>query len=191
MTVWQGDFEVFLVAILQELLRIPKARIAVLIGPKGKTKKAVEKKTSCRIEIDSEEGEVEVTSKPQNAASFYIALNMIKAIGRGFSPEHAFLLMEHNNGLEIVSITDWVKGSEKELATKRGRIIGKEGKAREEIEQKTDCFIAVQGKTIAIIGDFENLSKAKQAVEMLLKGARHQKVFEFLNRRKQAEKFEF
>ncbi len=176
--------------ILQEFLKIPKARIAVLIGSRGKTKKAIEKKTSCRIEIDSDEGEIEITAKPQNAASFYIALNMIKAIGRGFSPERAFLLMEHNNGLEIVSITDWVKGK-KELATKRGRIIGKEGRAREEIEQKTDCFIAVQGKTIAIIGDFENLSKAKQAVEMLLKGARHQKVFEFLNQSKRIGKFEF
>jgi ribosomal RNA assembly protein len=177
------------VAILQEFVKIPKSRIAVLIGEKGKTKKTVEKKTNCRIEIDSEEGEIEITAKPQNAASFYSALNIIKAIGRGFSPERAFLLMEHNNGLEIVSITDWVKG-EKELATKRGRIIGKNGRAREEIEQKTDCFIAVQGKTIAIIGEFENLSKAKQAIEMLLDGARHQKVFEFLNRNKQQERFE-
>jgi ribosomal RNA assembly protein len=182
---------VFSVAILQEFLKVPKQRIAVIIGPNGKTKKAIEKKTNCRIEVDSEEGEVEVTSKPQNAASFYIALNMIKAIGRGFSPERAFLLTEHNNGLEIIDITDWVKGSEKELATKRGRIIGKKGRAREEIEQKTGCCIAVQGKTVSIIGDFADLARARQAIEMLLKGARHQKVFDFLNRNKERESFEF
>ena len=166
---------------LQEFVRIPKARIAVLIGSKGQTKRDIEKKTKTKIHVDSEEGEVEVKSKVENTTGFYTALDIIKSIARGFSPEHAFLLLIENNALEIISLTDWFKGSEKELKTKRGRIIGKNGKARTEIEQKTNCLISVQGKTIAIIGDLEEIPKAKKSIEMLLHGARHSKVYDFLN----------
>ncbi|MBU0636518.1 KH domain-containing protein [Candidatus Micrarchaeota archaeon] len=176
---------------LQEFVRIPKARIAILIGKHGATKKDIEQKTKTKIIVDSEEGEVEIKSKIENTTGFYTALNIIKAIARGFSPEHAFLLLNENNALEIISLTDWLKGSEKELKTKRGRIIGKQGKARNEIEEKTNCFISVQGKTIAIIGDLGEIPKAKKSIEMLLHGARHSKVYDFLNHPIEKEEFEF
>lgn len=171
----------------EEVLKIPKNRVGAVIGPNGQTKKNIEKKTKTRLEIDSEKGEVIVRSRATNATGFYTGMDIIRAIGRGFSPEHAFLLLDSQNALEIVFISDWVKGSEKEFNTKRGRIIGRNGKAREEIEDHTDCVISVQGKTIAIIGKTENVSKAKRAIEMLLTGARHAKVFEFLGKKHQTE----
>lgn len=171
----------------EEVLKIPKNRLGAVIGPHGETKKNIEKKTKTKLQIDSQEGEIVVRSRATNATGFYIGLDIIKAIGRGFSPEHAFLLLDPQNALEIVFISDWVKGSEKEFKTKRGRIIGRNGKAREEIEHQTDCSISVQGKTIAIIGRIEHVSKAKRAIEMLLSGARHAKVFEFLSKKNQTE----
>ena len=45
---------------LQEI-KVNRDRLAVIIGSKGATKMAVEKKTGTRIEIDSEEGLVLAT----------------------------------------------------------------------------------------------------------------------------------
>ena len=165
--------------------------MGVLIGSKGKTKKALQRKTKTRIRIDGAEGEIEAIGKAENASGFYIALDIIKAIGRGFSPKNAFLLLKEGNTLEILDITDYVKGTPKELLTKRGRIIGKNGKARIEIEEKTGCKISVQGKTIAIIGNWENTPKAKKAIELLLHGARHSKAFKTLDHLHRQETFDF
>lgn len=171
------------------MVRIPKNRIAALIGKEGQTKKELEQKTNTKIRVDSESGEIEITAK-SDAIGFYSALNIVKAVGRGFSPEHAFLLLNENTGFEIVSLDDWLEGKKSAMQTKKSRIIGTAGKIRQEIEEKTDCLISVQGKTVSIIGDFENIPKAKKAVEMILSGARHATVFEHLNRQHKQEQFE-
>ena len=46
----------------QSLPRVPKDRIAVLIGAKGATRRDLEKAAGCKnIQIDSLSGEIEVT----------------------------------------------------------------------------------------------------------------------------------
>ena len=56
-------------------VRIPKARVGVLIGPKGEYKKNLEKRTKCIIDVDSKSGIVEVT--PQEGADSLKALQVI------------------------------------------------------------------------------------------------------------------
>ena len=71
-------------------VRIPKARVGILIGPKGEYKKNLEKRTKCIINVDSKSGIVEVT--PQEGADSLKALQVIsvaKAIGRGDACEDA------------------------------------------------------------------------------------------------------
>lgn len=174
---------------LQDNVRIPKNRIAALIGHAGSTKKELEKKTHSRINVDSQSGEIEIKAK-KDAIGFYSALNIVKAIGRGFSPEHAFLLLNENMGFELISLDDWLEGKKSAMQTKKSRIIGTKGKIRAELEEKTDCFISVQGKTVAIIGDYENIGRAKNAIEMILSGARHATVFEHVNRQNKQTQFE-
>ena len=174
---------------LLDNLRIPKSRVAALIGHLGKTKKELEQKTHAKIKIDSQTGEIEVSAK-KDAIGFYSAMTIVKAIGRGFSPEHAFWLLDENVGLEIVSLSDWLAGKKSAIAAKKSRIIGTAGKVRVELEEKTDCFISVQGKTVCIIGEYENIAKAKKAIEMILTGARHATVFEQLNRYNRETRFE-
>ena len=46
----------------QQLPRVPKDRIAVLIGAKGATRKELEQAAGCKsIQIDSQTGEIDVT----------------------------------------------------------------------------------------------------------------------------------
>ena len=174
---------------LFETVRIPKDRIGALLGQKGKAKKKLEKKAGVAISVDSDSGIVDVEGNEKSTA-FFDAVNAVKAIGRGFSPENAFLLFGGENVLEIIKMPDIVKGGEKTLQTKRGRIIGRQGLAREAMEKATGTKISVFGKTVSIIGKVEDVQIARKAVEMLLLGARHQKAMDFL-RRETIEREEF
>ena len=174
---------------LFETVKIPKERIGVLIGTQGKTKRKLEKLAGIVLEVDSETGTIGIQGK-ENAANFYDSVSVIKAIGRGFSPEAAFALFDENTLLEIIKISDIVGGSEKAIHTKKARIIGTEGRAREAIENATDVKISVFGKTVAIIGDYESVELARKVIEMLLQGAQHKKAMEFLRKEKAGmEKF--
>jgi len=165
---------------LFESIKIPKERIAVLIGKKGATKSNIEKLAKVKIEIDSKTGEVIIEPKGKDQLNYLSAINIVKAIARGFSPKNALLLLDSETYLEIIELKEFGK-TKKTLITKKGRVIGREGKIREQIQEATDTKISVLGKTIAIIGRLEGISAAKKAVEMLLQGARHATIFKFLN----------
>lgn len=166
-----------------DYINIPKERIAVLLGKKGKIKRKIEKETGVKIDVDSKSGEVTIIRFSEKDPFLGIkALDIIKAIARGFSPQKAFKLLLPNIYIQIISLPDYVSG--KKLETVRGRIIGREGKSREFISRLTDTDIVVYGKTVSIIGDEKGTETARKAVEKLIRGAPHSTVFRFLERQK-------
>jgi ribosomal RNA assembly protein len=169
---------------------IPKDRVAVAIGPAGNTKKAVEKATKTKIRIDSKNGDVEIEG--EDAAIVLQAANIIRAIGRGFSPEHAMKLSDDEYYFELINLTEELGKNWKQIQSKKGRIIGKEGTIRGKIETDTQTFISVYGKTIGIIGKADNVEKARHAILMLIKGAEHASVLNYLRQsHSNEEEFEF
>ena len=78
---------------MDESIKVPKERIAALIGKEGKTRREIEKLTKTRIGIESKTGIVTVEGE-KKGLDFYNALNIIKAIARGFAPIKAFLLTD-------------------------------------------------------------------------------------------------
>ncbi len=162
-------------------IKIPKERVAVLIGKKGETKNKIEKQAGVSLSIDSREGDVEV--KGDDALQLYVTRDIIRAIGRGFNPDIALLLLLKQDYIfELIDITTYVK--ESHLLRIKGRLIGKEGKARKVIEELTETYISVFGKSVAIIGEIENVSMCKRAVESLLQGAPHAVVYKWLEKRR-------
>jgi ribosomal RNA assembly protein len=108
----------------------------------------------------------------------YQAMNIIKAIARGFAPEHAFLLFDENNTLEIIEIP----GNKNTLYRIRARLIGRKGIVRKNIERYTKCKIAIYGKTVSIIGPFDKIPIAREAIEMLISGKKHSTMYKYLER---------
>ena len=162
-------------------LKIPKDRVAVLIGMKGNVKKAIEEETKSKIKVDSKEGDIFVSG--EDALGLYTAREVIKAIGRGFNPDVARLLLRQDYIFEVVSLSDYSKNKES-MTRLKGRVIGQDGKARRLIEQLTECYVCVYGKTISIIGEPESTSAAKQAVENLLSGSTHANVYKWLEKKR-------
>lgn len=166
---------------------VPQDRIAVLIGQHGKIKRQIEKETSIKLEIDSESGEVFVSRKVESDPLLGLrAIEIIKAIARGFAPQKAFKLINPNIYIEIIDISDFTGGKPKSLNRVRSRLIGTEGKVRKYIARLTSTDIVIYGKTIAIIGETENLEIAKNALIKIIRGIPHNAVFKTLERQVEA-----
>src|SRR3989344_8654221 len=142
-------------------LRIPEERVGVLIGIQGKVKAEIEKHTHSKIEI-SKDGDVVITG--EDALSLFVAKEIARAIGRGFNPHSAMLLLKSDYILEVIDMKEVAGKNKNVLERLKGRVIGTGGKAREEIERLTDTHISVYGKTIGIIGEVEHVSLARDAV---------------------------
>jgi ribosomal RNA assembly protein len=161
--------------------KIPKERLAVLIGTDGKTKRELEKATKVKIKVDSKEGDIFLFG--EDGLGIYTATEIITAIGRGFNPEVAKLLLKSDYVSEQFDLSDFAK-TKKHITRMKGRIIGEEGKARKILEELTECHISVYGKTASVIGEAEKVAIARRAIESLLNGSPHSNVYNWLERQR-------
>lgn len=168
-------------------IKIPNDRIGSIIGKKGESHRFLEKSLNVTINIDSQTGLVAISNEEDIIAELK-AIDVIKAIGRGFSPERAKKLMEDEEmSLDIIDLSKVAESPDK-LARIRGRIIGKEGKAREQIENMTGTSISVYGKTVSIIGLPDQIDDAHTAISMLINGSEHNTVFNYLDKKRKEAK---
>jgi len=155
-------------------VRIPADRVGVLLGKEGATKKTIEKATSCSITLEENDAIVE-----GNAVDEVRAADIVKAIGRGFTPKQAMQLMDDGTELVVISLEGQTDNTVKRLMA---RVIGQEGKSRKYIERMTGAKVVVKGKTVAIIGGFEEARVARKAVDMLIEGRTHAYVWKMMGR---------
>ncbi|MEM3578640.1 MAG: KH domain-containing protein [Candidatus Bathyarchaeia archaeon] len=168
-------------------VRIPKERVGVLIGPGGEVKKAIENILSVKLQVESDTGGVTITlsENAEDPSVLLRAKDVVTAIGRGFSPEHAFKLIHDEEAvLDIIDLRTIFGRSESDIRRVKGRIIGMDGKTRRIIEELTDTSIVVYGHTVGIIGRIENVQVAREAIQMLIQGSQHATVYKFLHRKR-------
>ncbi len=156
-----------------------------MIGKKGEVKAELEKATKTIIDVDSKEGDVKISGK--DALLLYSVREVIRAIGRGFNPDLAKLLLKMDYGFELLSLADYAR-NQKDIARLKGRIIGEEGKSRKTIEKLTQTFVCVYGKTVGIIGPMEHIADARKAIEKLLTGSSHATVYRWLEKKKKEKR---
>lgn len=163
-------------------LRIPKSRIAVVIGPEGSIKRQLEKTTKISISIDSNDGLVilEATDDCEDPLAVWKARDIVRAIGRGFSPQRAFSLLDDDIYLRIINLEEF-GNTPNQIRRLKGRVIGQGGKTRRNIEELTDTYVAIMGNTISVIGEADNQQVAVNAIVRLLRGAEHSTVNRYLN----------
>ena len=166
-------------------LKIPLERVAVLVGTKGIIKRKIQSVLKIKLEINSKEGDVIISG--EDNFNLMMAQNIIKAIGRGFNPEIAMQLLNDNYIFELIEISDYAK-TPKDIIRLRGRAIGNKGKCRALLSKLLDVDISIYGKTVGIVGEVNNCIIAKQAVEKLLKGAKHGNVYKWIEIKNREEK---
>jgi len=165
----------------RQSVKVPKERIGVLIGREGEVKARVEKQTGVRIIVDSQEGDVTVDySKAKDPSAVLSVMDFIVAVGRGFSPEKAMMVLDDDWYLSVIDIREYVGKKPAHIARMRARVIGTKGKTRRLFEELTGAYMSVYGNTVALIGDTFQLDIARRALDMLLSGSEHSAVYRFL-----------
>jgi ribosomal RNA assembly protein len=168
-------------------VRIPKERVGVLVGPDGKAKQNIEEKFMVELQIESESGGVTIvlSEKANDPSLLFRAKDVVTAIGRGFSPEHAFRLLRNEDDIfDFIDFRVVFGRSESDIKRVKGRIIGANGKTRKLIEELTDASVVVYGHTVGFIGTFEQVDVARNAVQMLINGSQHHTVYRYLQRKR-------
>ena len=160
-----------------EVVRIPKERVGALMGRDGRVKKRIEKQYKVELEV-SEDGEVGIGG---DNVGCWFAKDIVKAIGRGFEPKDAMMLFKDNYSFFLIDLREWCN-SDNAIRRVKGRVIGEEGKIKGEIEEATDSRLSVYGHTIGIIAPAETMELAKDAIEIILRGAKHSALVHFLGK---------
>jgi len=174
----------------EQPVKVPIERVGVVIGKDGSTKKELEEVLGIKLEVDSRSGTVIVKSESVGDSDPFVAVRVVEAIARGFSPQRARRLTEEGVTLEIIDLRDYGGKSASSLDRIRGRVIGLKGKSRRVIEELTHCYISVYGRTVSIIGEQEEVQLASQAVRMLASGSQHKTVYDMLQKARTKRKLE-
>lgn len=163
--------------------KIPMDRIGVLIGQNGEVKEELKTRTGLDININSETGEVEICEDDNKDPLIVLKTeNVIRAIGRGFSPNKAFLLLNDEMDFYMFNLHDYVGKHPSHLQRLKSRVIGKKGKTKRVIEDLTDSKIAIYGHTVSVISNIVKINFLQKAIDMLLSGSKHSTVYRFLEK---------
>ena len=177
---------------MEHLARIPKNRIAVLIGKRGSTRKMIEEACKASLHIESNSGDVSVVW-PDEGSDPVIKMKLpdvIFAIGRGLAPKRAIQLLEDDVFLRMYDIREWVGRQPNQTRRMRSRLIGTNGRIRSLIEELTGCEISIYGSTVLIIGDDQSLAIAGPAIEGILRGSEHGTVLYGLEQDKRKQRIQ-
>lgn len=170
-------------------VRIPQERVGVVIGPNGSTKEQLERMTGVRTRIDSEQGEVLIDDKDAKDPLMPLKVeDIVRAIARGFSPDHAFKLLNEDFFLYVFDIHDYVGKDREDVRRVAARVIGSEGKTRRIIEELAGVLVSVYGHTVSVIGDLDAMETGKKALDMILSGSEHAAVYRFLEGQRRRSK---
>ena len=164
---------------MTDFVRIPAERVRVLLGPDDATKRKIEKKCNVELIVDADGG-VEIVG---DAADVFFVHEIVKAIGRGFSAETALRLLGNDYGLYVIPLKELLS-SENAITRLKGRVIGENGKIKAAIEDATDAYLSIYGNTISVIARIDTMEYAKEAIGMLIDGARHTSVLGYLAKAK-------
>ena len=168
----------------QQIVKVPRDRIGVIIGKNGKIKGEIQDKCKVLIEIDSKTGDAIISSQSEPMSTRmepFKAVEVITAISKGFSPRRAYRLIDGDEDtLQLIDLRDYAGKSSNSMERIKGRIIGEEGKSRRTIEDLTGAYISVYGHSVGLIGKSDQIKIASDAVTMLSKGKSHKSVYSML-----------
>ncbi|MFP4115930.1 MAG: hypothetical protein ACLFTQ_01885 [Candidatus Aenigmatarchaeota archaeon] len=147
-----------------------------------RNKSEIEKKANVEMEIRGLDVNLE-----GKAVDVLRAENILDALFEGFTLDESFKLLNKRNQLKVVHLNDYTS-SGMSLEKLKGRIIGENGRTKELIEELAKVSISVHGKNVSLIGGPEGIGAATRAVEMLVNGKPHGKVYRYLEQNQPGNK---
>lgn len=123
-----------------------------------------------------------VTLESESASSLMAVKNALLAFNRGFGTKVASVLLNDEYDIQVINLNDYTSSKKRQYELK-ARVIGSHGAIKDRISRATSCYIKIKGKTISIIGTYQRLAIASEAIDAILSGYKHETAFAIINRR--------